>query len=429
MNREQWAKLPVGIRLSATRLYANQVQFWMSTVRPAFPAFLCGVIAGHESIWWTFGVCVVLFLIERYAFLMLLEVPVSVVMYHFSFHAWSACLLLALSLNIWLEFHSEYLHARKQIDDLLSDLFAPGSSYSFEELDVPPALLDGFWSYQLKVVAARLFKMPGIKPVRVIRFQPSDEGKATNAALAFPIDSSSSLVFVRVRFEDLTDGQRFQLYHELAHGTLEGSLMMALGIRWKTLAAFGFPLFCAMSAMCFFSAHGWHRWLSIGLLMTASWLRRRGAKFTTQSNSTDNEIIADSIALAHPDFQANEKWKERADSLAKRLEDEAKLITASAPKYFTLIDRVDWLRNCLRQGRIFAKIPYEIGLLFLPAFLFYALSGYYARLPNAYAGITFWTLLVLVFLSWLWMLSNLLLKLSCLTRLHAAFDEHLKPKA
>lgn len=399
MKREEWAKLPVGVRLSLERLFATNVYFWMPTIALAFPPFLCGVIAAHESIRWTFGICVVLFLIERYPILMFLEMPVSFIMYYFSSHAWSACLILGLSLNFWLENRCRYLHTRKQVNDLLSDLLAPGSPYSLEELQIPSSLVEGFWTYPLKQGLSRFIKLPDDRPVRVFRFQPSDEEKATNAAVAFPVENHPSLVFVRARFEDLTDGQRLQLYHELGHGTTEGSMMITRGLKWKTLARFGFPLFCALSALCFSATHDWHRWLSLGLLIAASWFRRRGAKFIAEWNSTDNEILADSIALAHQDFEANEKWKKLAENLAKRLEDEAKLITRNDPKYFTITERAYQLRKCFRSGRILlTELSQDLDLRFFAAFPLYVLSGYYASLPNAYARITFRTLLVLVLL-------------------------------
>lgn len=430
MKREEWAKLPVGVRLTLERLYATDVFFWMPTIALAFPAFLCGVIAAHESIRWTFGVCVVLFLVERYAILILLEAPLGFIMYYFSFHPWLACLFLGLSLNFWLEIRCRYLHTRKQVNDLLSDLLAPGSPYSFEELQVPSNLVEGFFTYQIKQGLSRLIRLPDDRPVRVFRFQPSDQEKSTNAAVSFPVENYPSLIFVRVRFEDLTHGQLLQLYHELAHGTTEGTMMITRGLRWKTLAPFGFLLFCALSALCFSATHGWHRWLSLGLLIAASWFRRRGAKFIAEWNSTENEILADSIALAHQDFEANEKWKKLAESLAKRLEDEAKLITKGDPKYFTITERACYLRKYLKSGRILlAELPQDLDPRLFLAFAFYVLSGYYASLPNAYAGITFQTLLVLVPLSWLLILFNLLQTSWWLTRLRTALDEKLKARA
>jgi hypothetical protein len=361
-----------------------------------------------------------------------LEVPIGLIVYYFSSHAWLACLIFGLSLNLWLEFRSNYLLTRKQVNDLLSDLLAPGSTYSFEELQVPPALLEGFWTYSAKdQIRSRTAKgRPYDKPVRVFRFQPSDEGKATNAAVAYPIESNSSLVFVRAEHDHLSEGQRLQLYHELAHGTTEGAATVTRGLRWKTLAALGFPLFCALSALCFLATHDWHRWLSLGLLIAASWFRRRGAKFIANWNSTDNECLADSIALAHPDFQTNDKWKTRAENLAKRLEDEAKLITRSDPKYFTVIVRADQLRKCLSSGSILLnQFAGDLIHWFYLAVPFYFLAGYCASLPIAFAKITFRTLLVLVLVSWLLILLNLLRQTLSLHELKTALDGQLKLKA
>lgn len=428
MNRKEWNKLPVGVQLSLKRISVTKVYFWMQTVPLAFPAFLCGVIVAHETVWWTFAVCLALFLIEMYPHSMFLTIPCGLVMYYFGFHPWSACLILGLSLNIWLWIRCYDLHTRRQIKDLLSDLFASGFSYSFEELEVPSGLLQGFVTYALK--ESQIKRRHYDKPVRVFRFWPSSGEKATNAAVAFPVENYSSLVFVRVRLEDLTDGQRFQLYHELAHGTPEGSLMITRGLKWKTLAPLGFPLFCALSALCFFSTHDWHRWLSLGLLVAASWFRRRGAKSVAEWNATDNEILADAIALAHPEFEANGKWKKLAENLAKRLEDEAELITKTNPRYPMVTERAYSLRSCLESGRIlWGRPPHDLDPWFLLVFPFYVLSGYYAGLPNSYAGITFRTLLVLVALSLLSILYSMLQTSLWLTKLRTALDEKLKPKA
>jgi hypothetical protein len=278
---------------------------------------------------------------------------------------------------------------------------------------------------------ARIAKgRPYDKPVRVFRFRPSDEGKATNAAVAFPIESNSSLVFVRATFDDLSEGQRLQLYHELAHGTTEGGAAVARGLKWKTLATLGFPLFCALSALCFFATHDWHRWLSLGLLIAASWFRRRGAKFIANWNSADNECLADSIALAHPDFETNDKWKKLAENLAKRLEDEAKMITRSDPKYSTVIVRADRLRKCLSSGSILlGQFAGDLIHWFYLAVPLYFLAGYFANLPNAFAKITFRTLLILVPISCLLILFYLVLQTWSLHKLKTALDDHLKSKA
>jgi hypothetical protein len=385
---------PTSDGLTSARLFAPFLGPWVPAVRLPILAFMLGICV-RESTWWLLGGLLLSLCAIRFYVVFILLLPIGLIAYYLSHPAWYPCLLLGCSLIPWIETRCSYLQTYNQVDALLSDLLSPTSSFSFGELEIPPEVLRGFASYRGKslALAAARRKLPSLaqglvplrEPVRMFRFQPLGGHKATGAAAAFAVEGYSSLVFVRQSFEKLTDGQRLQVYHELGHGTPEGSNMLIRPLRWSVISPFDPPMFLAMCLLCATPNHDWHRWLALGFLSLAHWLRLKVSIFYQKISTDANEVLADSIALSHPDFLEGDGWKLRAQDLAKRLEGEVKYFGAKHPRLTVVLFRANWLRGWVERGRILPYLSWDVDLKLLYASVLYVLAGYYANVMKQFS--------------------------------------------
>jgi len=375
---------------------------WLTAVRIPLLAFILGAVA-RESFWWVLGGIAVILVTPTPAREWLL-IPLGLATYFLSSHILFACFLVGLALTPYLDTQADYLHVKSQVEALTSDLLSSQSHYVIEEQALPPSFWEKFRLYSRKQQTINYLKrlrskagFSSTEAVRIFRFGFSGEEKATGAAAAFPISVYSNLVFVRGTLDELNDAQRFQLYHELGHGTDEGVRMFVRGLRWQVLRQFETPIHFGLAVLCAVGTQTWYRWVALAFLFAALWLRSIGANFTMRVSSAASEILADSLALTHTDFFEEGKWKERAENLALRLEDEGSLLTRSDPRAFMVFMRANWLRKWLKVGEVQAVVPYDIDPRLHLAFPLYLLSGFYSHLPDfRHAAIMFWVVFATV---------------------------------
>lgn len=106
------------------------------------------------------------------------------------------------------------------------------------------------------------------------------------------------------------------------------------------------------------------------------------------------EALADAIALTHPDFIEGDKWKQRVENQAKRLEDEEQFMSPVNPRQFGVGFRARYLRRWLALGHVRAYMSSDVDPRIHLAFPLYVLAGFYAHPLSSYAPIVFWGLVL-----------------------------------
>jgi hypothetical protein len=410
LKREMTARSadPVGdlasIRLAEAGRFAAWITPWLTTVRIPLLAFLLGAVA-RDSIWWVCGGIGVILSVPSP--LRVLLIPVALATYFLSPHTLFACFLIALALTPCLDSEADYLHVKGQVNALTSDLLSDRTGYVIEELALPPDFDKSFGAYaRAQRIMDGLKKLrertgyPSQRVLRLFRFGLSDGEKTTGAAAAFPIAVYSSLVFVRGTLDALNDAQRLQLYHELGHGTVAGRDMLLRGLRWQIMRKFETPMHFVIALLCGLASPTRYVWVAWAFFCGAAWARSSGANFTIRLSSAANEVLADSFALTHADFIKEGKWKDRAASLAKRLEDEGTLLKRDDPRAFVVYMRGAWLRKWLELGEVQAVVPYDIDFRLHLAFPLYAFCGFFSHLVDSRpAAILFWAITLVAILA------------------------------
>jgi hypothetical protein len=319
---------------------------------------------------------------------------------------WCACFLAALGFSAYVECRSEYLHDQAQTKLLTADLLSPTSGYSFDEIPVPQGIYEGFPSYAAKEAGRALrqkaagwtgvsdaFLHFNAKPVRVFRFQSAHQDRSVGAAVAYPFHWISSLVFVREDFDSLSDAQRFQIYHELAHGTGEGTDVLLKPIRWRTsnlLASIFMTSFFIVSCAVVYRDPSFTTTASLICLGFGNYLRLLIVLQVQKLSLAASEVLADSVALTHPDFSAHEKWKTRAANQAQRLEDELADMPIDAPRRMQVGFRALWLRRWLFLGEVPPYPAADVDPRALIAFVFYLAAGAMSALSQPFGRVCFW---------------------------------------
>jgi hypothetical protein len=382
---------------------------WLHAVRVPFVAFVWGVCI-RESLWFLPLGLLVLVVKRKFPPAQPSMLLIGLTTYFLGHAGWQACFFLSLWFESFLESRCNYLHTKRQVEAVMGDFFSPTANFELQELQVPASVLSGFPSYEVKanvlkfayeriiaqVPAARSLLVPCSQPLRLFRFWPKDGTRATGAAAAYPIARYSSLIFVRQDFEELSEAQRLQVYHELGHGGLGGTEIFYRPLRWEMVAPFDFLMLLQMFLLTLEPRSIGLRILAGGLLWIAAWSRKSAMDHTKRISIGASEAFADSVALSHPDFRDADKWKLRAENLAKRLKDEMRFIGADHPRYLSLLFRARWLGRWLSLGYIPEYLTQDIDLRIHLAFFLFLFAGYTANPTSAYLATDFWGLVIII---------------------------------
>ncbi|MBB6053945.1 hypothetical protein [Armatimonas rosea] len=327
---------------------------------------------------------------------------------------WIAIFLILTGMLIHLESLCNSEHTKRQSSYLLSGILDANSKYEFEEIDVPQELLKSFEVLQRKatnqsawVRAANITGAAGIiglsgasleKPIRVFRYICKNPSELAGAAIAFPLLKYPSLIFVENSIADLNDAQRFQLYHELAHGSYDGLQINLRRLRWDLAhplnrITMNPVIWGSIALACFQRSIGSD--ISVIAVIIASFLRFYADKLEADIAPGTAEAMADSIAMRHPDFLDNDKWKVRAQNLFMRLSDEKHSMKSTDPRFRQVSYRANWIKRCIQLG---TPDPYhytDVNPILLPIFILYVISGYFTPISNnmAYWGGIFMVIL------------------------------------
>ena len=382
---------------------------WLHAVRVPFVAFVWGICI-RESLWFLPLGLLVLVIKRKFPLAQPSMLLIGLTTYFVGHAGWQACFFLGLWFETFLESRCNYLHTKRQVEAVMGDFFSPIANYELQELQVPASVLKGFPSYKVKASAlkfayeriiaqapvARSLLVPRSQPLRLFRFWPKDSARATGAAAAYPITRYSSLIFVRQEFKELSEAQRLQIYHELGHGTPGGTEIFYRPLRWQIVAPFDFLMLLQMFLLSLEPTSIWLRLLAGWFLTMATWSRKSAMDHTKRIAIGASEAFADSVALSHPDFQEADKWKVRAENLAKRLNDERQLIGGNDPRSLTLFFRASWLERWISLGYIPEYLTQDIDLRIHLAFFLFLFAGYTANPTTAYVAIDFWGLVLII---------------------------------
>ena len=393
-----YPKLSLGEKAALARGVGHLVYFWPSCVR--FPAL--GYAVGASAAQSAGSGVTALLLLYVISVAPALGVPAIAAAFAVFFivdNVWLASVLACLAVLPYIESTADRIHTQQQAFLVLSDLLTEESPYSIVEIKPPTNLEKDFPGYKAKKFSFRPRRQDMRPPLdaesssplegpvmRLFQFIPL-EGGIASAAVAYPVHRYASLIFVRQTFDDLNDAQRFQIYHELAHGTPEGTEMMLRKLRWDV----AFPITIFSAAMLIALASWWVYKLEVGqlglaMLLLGVVMTALSRRSVAQVSAGAAEVIADSIALLHPDFVVEEKWKRRAENLAKRLEGELIAMGSDDSRRFQVAYRRSWLLRHLTAGRVNTYHATDVDVRCLIAAAAFVASGYFAVLPDGVAS-------------------------------------------
>lgn len=345
-----------------------------------------------------------------------LWIPIAIGSQVLDRHSWISCFLMALCFFMPIEAVAHCVHVQRQADALLSGLLSENSPYQVQELDVPQELLSGFMGgfavervpNAAKRYAAMLSrgmsraKIPlfsSWQAVRVFRFDGQSKDKITTAAAAYALAWYPSLVFVRHSVEKLAPPIRLQLYHELGHATQSGMETLLRPVRWEASKTTSFLMTTALFTMC--STHlyqhpGKHgTWAAVSLLLLAVFVRYGYVGYVRLTAHGESEALADHIALTQPAFRNESSWRQRAERLATRLENELKFGNIAPRPAYVVSVRIKALRTALVKGTVNPYLSGDANLWCGSLALLYFCAGMVADMPSTWIPILFWIGLVL----------------------------------
>lgn len=144
-----------------------------------------------------------------------------------------------------------------------------------------------------------------------------------------------------------------KIHHELAHGTPEGFDILLRPLRWEAARVVAALMTYCMYAGCAFvlfrEPTSVVNWFAASALVWAGMWRSSGVTNQNFIAIGSSEALADSVALAHPDFLREDRWRQRAMSLLRRLLDEAEGADRTDPKSYAILARIIWLKRSIRQ--------------------------------------------------------------------------------
>ncbi len=410
-------------RLSLARRAALVLGGLSQPSRIPFMGFALGAACADSWTWGFFGMASLLAAGITPVIGVLLSVYALAVMGFSHDFSWGQVFFLGFALWRVMEARAHQLFAIDQTELLLKDMLAPSSPIRFSEIVPPPSLLAAFPNYASKNNGVSLIDRfargeptdtNGVKdiatfrrrPLRLFQIHQSAE-RWIAASVAFPFAYISSLVFLRQGMESMNAAQRFHLYHELGHGTPEGADILLRTYRWKVSAGIAYASLGALTLMIGMqfleNSNRTVMYLAIAALVVASILRLRASAFAEKMSAASAEVLADSIALSHPEFLHNETWKIRATRLASRLRDEIRDLPENDPRMTPANSRVRWLEVHLGRGKLLPYFSCDVDHKIWWSGVAYVACGYFAH-PSGPALIVFsvaTAVAVVIMLCWL----------------------------
>jgi hypothetical protein len=414
----RWAQLPPELRVRSEPLAAIFAIFfapWTIAVRLPAVAFVLGAIAATSSPRWLILALFIVFVINTSPGVGILVPLIAVPLYIWGSHAWLACLLAVLGWSAYVETNAHFAQTKRQAELLLSDILSETSKYVIREIPVPDDIKHAFWSYQLKerrnrwaAAYNKKLNLPQIityenpSVIRAFQFAPIDGKAVVGSAVAFPFDRYASLIFVRHGFESLSDAQRLQLFHELAHGTPEGREVILRPIRWQSAAyisAITTLLFWLITTILLVRHPSSPKlWVALAASVIANLIRFLCVTHVNRIATAASEVLADSMSLTRSEFLVDDRWMLRATNLAKRLESELSLLNPDDPRWFEVRFRIGWIRRWLSLGGIPVYHGADVDPRIFLALVLYAVAGFCCN-PVTLIPWIFWISAPLAFLS------------------------------
>jgi hypothetical protein len=393
------------------RLLGERLTLLMLVARLPLIPFSLGA-AVLQSGWLSLGLVLLIFSRKLVPF-GYLWIPIAIGFQILDKHSWISCFLMALCFFMPVEAVTYCVHVQRQADALLSSLLSENSPYQVQELDVPQELLSGFTGGFLDREASERYaavmrramsvaNMPRFsnsQAVRVFRFDGQSKDKITTAAAAYALAWYPSLVFVRHSVEKLAAPLRLQLYHELGHATQSGMESLLRPIRWeasKLTSAFMTTALFTMCSIRVYQHPGRHgTWAAVALLLLAVFVRYGYVGYVRFTAHGESEALADHIALTQPEFRNDSSWRERAQRLATRLENELKFGNIAPRHAYVVSIRIKALRTALVKGTVNPYLSGDANLWCGSLAVLYFCAGMVADMPSTWVPILFWIGLIL----------------------------------
>jgi hypothetical protein len=155
-------------------------------------------------------------------------------------------------------------------------------------------------------------------------------------------------------------------------------------IRWQVADWIIIVSIGTLSTFCLWSAFK-HQGgaLSLGALGVAVWVALSARHFVNMISSAASEVMADSIALRRPYFITGDKWKERAENQAKRLEGELQQLNPAHDRYLQVALRCLWLRRWLKLETVAPYHSADVDPRFLLAAVLLVVAGFFSNLSSS----------------------------------------------
>jgi hypothetical protein len=396
------------------RLLGERLTLLMLVARLPLIPFSLGA-AVLQSGWLNLGLALLIFSRKLVPF-GYLWIPIAIGFQIWDKHSWISCFLMALCFFMPIEAVANCVHVQRQADALLSGLLSENSSYQVQELDVPQDFLSGFTggfldrgaSERYAAMMRRAMSMANMplfsnsQAVRVFRFDGQSNDKITTAAAAYALAWYPSLVFVRHSVEKLAAPLRLQLYHELGHATQSGMETLLRPIRWEASKVTSLLMTTALFIMCFIRVYqhsGKHgTWAAVALLLLAIVVRYGYVGYVRLTAHGESEALADHIALTQPEFQADSSWRERAERLATRLENELKFGNIAPRHAYVVAARIKALRTALVKGTLHPYLSGDANFWSGSLAALYFSAGMVANMPSTWIPVLFWIGMILAVL-------------------------------